>query len=107
MNIFSNMNRKQKREFNSLDNDKKAELIQSALVEKVSGVMAKETAKSMIRGMEFQLEELYTKYVMKMDDFIIDGDFESSNKINEELLSFLRMKHLEFIKKYDGFKEEE
>lgn len=96
MNIFKGMNRKQKREFDRLDNDKKAELLQAAIVDKVSGTMATEIAKSMIAGMELEREQLYQKYVTVIDTALDSDDWPYEI---EKLLSFLRMEHLKYQQK--------
>lgn len=97
MNVFKGMNRKQKREFDKLENDKKAELLQAAIVDKVSGTMATEIAKAMISGMELEREQLYQKYVVNIDDcsYGCDEWFEYADK----LLSYLRMEHLKYQQK--------
>lgn len=97
MNIFKNMNRKQKREYDKLDNDKKEELLQAAIVDKVSGTMATEIAKAMITGMELEREQLYQKYVTKIDDCSYGCD--EWLEYVDKLLSYLRVEHLKYEQK--------
>lgn len=116
-NIFKGMNRKQKREFDKLDSDKKSEILQAAIVDKVSGTMATEIAKAMISGMELEREQLYNNYVSKIQEIYDsrDGDIRYAKKSIDEigrLLSYLRVEHLKYIQKQkkniqDGEKNED
>lgn len=96
-NIFSRMSQKEKQDFNNLDSNKKSELIQTAFIEKISPVMANQIAKAMISGSNQEDERLYKKYVEKMDLFCSHGDENWMDLVNQ-LLSYLRMAHLEYEK---------
>lgn len=96
-NIFKGMNKKQKKEFDKLEVDKKAELLQTAIVGKVSNTMAQEVAKAMIDGMALEREQLYNKYVEPIDYAL---DQEDRNDKIEAFLSFLRIEHLKYQQKH-------
>lgn len=59
--------------------------------------MATEIAKSMIAGMELEREQLYQKYVTKIDDTPLNS-LEWGDEA-EKLLSFLRVEHLKYQQK--------
>lgn len=87
--------KKGKKEFQKLTPDAKAKVLQSALEQKVSGVMAQEISKAMIAGMALEREQIYNKYVENIDKFDPVQD-EWSDEVHK-LLSYLRTKHLEYI----------
>lgn len=105
------MNKKQKKEFNKLEIDKKAEFLHTAIIDNISGTMAKEIAKAMIAGMELEREQIYRKYVEPLDsqsDTISSDEWEIEV---EKLLSYIRMEHLKYQQKQikniqDGEKNE-
>lgn len=95
-NILGSFNSKKgKKEFEKMSTEKKAEVIQAAISEKVSGVMATEIAKAMIAGIKQQNKLLYNKFVMQIDG-CKSGDQEWIDKV-EDLLSYLRTEHLKNI----------
>lgn len=98
-NIFKSMNRKQKREFDKLDKDKKAELLKSAIIDKVSGTMSQEIAKSMISGMELEREQIYQKFVVPIDSLSETFQNDEWNTEIKKLLSYLRMEHIKYKQK--------
>lgn len=89
MSFFENMNRKEKRKFNKLSPDEQAPIIEAELIQKVSPIMADQIAKAMIQGVNLVWEELYTEFVMPIDE---EGADVSSKVI--ELLSAIRTQHL-------------
>lgn len=94
-NIFEGMNRKSRRGFNKLHDEQKQEVIRSAIMDKVSGVMAGEVAKSIITGMQLAHEQLYTKYVSAIDELQVNGE-DSSQEI-EKLLGHIRTEYLKIM----------
>lgn len=85
------MGRKSKKEFNKLSSEKKAEVLQAALIEKTSKVLAQEIPKAMINGMKLEREDVYRKYVQPIDECKPE---ERDIKI-EKLLSYFRIAHLQ------------
>lgn len=107
-NFFSGMKRKEQQEFDKLSIDKKAELLQAAIVDKVSGTMAQELANAMILGMELEREQIYQKYVTKIDD--VEKELDTENWCHEvdNFLSFLRMEHFKYQQnKIENMKDSE
>lgn len=91
MSFFEKMNRKQKRKFNKLSPEEQAPIIEAELVQKVSPIMAKEIANSMIAGADLVWEQLYSDYVS-----MIDATYEESElrlRI-EALLGKIRTQYL-------------
>lgn len=95
--LFKNPTKKTKKMFNSLPDEERTEIINGILNEKISKITATQIADSMIAGMEIALENLYSNFVLSIDDEITSTS--SWHEEIEKLLSHLRMKHLEYIKK--------
>lgn len=85
-------NRKQKRQFDKLPEDKKQEVIAALGVQKISKTLTKQIAKAMIAGAEQDRVFLYNKYVSIVDDPETPED--KKKKTIDELLSFLRLAYL-------------
>lgn len=103
-NMFSRITKKDIEEFSKLSNEKKAEVIQSAVQEKVSEVMNSEIAKAIITGAELERERIYKRYVSKVDE-CLESDATDNDELDsyiDDLLSYIRMEHLKFIKKHGG-----
>lgn len=93
-NSFSHMNRAQRRKFDSLPVEQKAEAIQAAVIENAKKPMADAVARAMIHGMAFAGEQIYQNYVTRIDSAEIAQD-EREREI-DNLLSFLRVAHLKY-----------
>lgn len=91
MLFFENMSRKQKRKFNKLSPEEQAPIIEAELIQKVSQIMAKEIANSMIRGMNLLWTQLFEDFVIPLDN--VENDDEWHKKISE-LLSLIRTQYL-------------
>lgn len=100
-NIFDSFKgKKGNKKFEKLTPDAKAKVLQTAIEQKVSGIMAEEISKAMITGMTLEREQIYNKYVEAIDKFdpVVDGFEKWAEEVNK-LLSYLRMKHLECVSK--------
>lgn len=91
MSFFKNMNRKEKRKFNKLSPDEQAPIIEAELIQKVSPVMAKEIANSMIVGRKLVWKELYDDFVVRADSA---ENAEEWERVVGELLSTIRLQYL-------------
>lgn len=89
------MNRKQRRKFDGLSVEQKAAAVQAAVVENAKKPMADAIARAMIQGMALAREELYQKYVTRIDGAEITQE-EREREI-DNLLSFLRVSHLKRV----------
>lgn len=98
-------NDKSKKEFASLPPESKAKIIEAAIIEKTSGVMAREIAKGIIRGTELEQEHIYNEFVSKIDSFKIDS-VEWIDAV-DKLLSYIRVKHLNYIANQSKIDEKE
>lgn len=94
-NIAKGWNRKQKREFNQMSPEKKGEVIQAAVVQKLAPVMGQEIAKAMITGMKLEREDVYQKFVKNIDDYYNANEMGERELEIEKLLSYFRMAHLD------------
>lgn len=93
-NIFENMSKKEKKEFEKLSNEEKAKVLEIAITQKVSSVMEKEIPKAIISGMKIALDQIYEKYIFQYDK---TEDKDHKEKIKEELFSYIRSEHLKHI----------
>lgn len=93
MGKFEHWNRQQKRKFEKLDNDTKAEMLTACIMEKIAPVYNKTIAQSMILGIKLERKEIYDKYVNKIDS----QEYGSKEWLNEveQLLSYFRVHYLE------------
>lgn len=91
-NPFSHMNRAQRRKFDGLPVEQKAEAIQAAVMENAKKPMADAISRAMIHGMALAGERIYQEYVTRIDSAEITQD-ERGKEI-DNLLSFLRVAHL-------------
>ena len=89
--------KKGQKEFNELTPDAKAKVIEAAIIEKTSGVMAQEIAKGIIKGTEIEQEHIYNEFVTKIDAHIIESA-EWHDEV-DKLLSYIRVKHVNYIAK--------
>lgn len=96
--------KKGKKEWKSLSDESKGQIINTAIQEKVGKVMAKEIAKSIIAGGELELEHIYNQFVVPIDELEVSS-FEWAGQV-EVLLSYIRMKHLSYISKKINDEEE-
>lgn len=94
MSIFKNMNRKERRAFDKLPADKKGEIIQAGIVSQVSPILQKRIAKAMIDGMRLEKEQIYKKYITKIEAEK-KGSKQWYNAV-EELFSYIRIGHVEW-----------
>lgn len=97
--------KKGQNEFNELTPDAKAKVIEAAIIEKTSGVMAQEIVKGIIKGIEIEQEHIYNDFVTKIDAQIIDT-LEWLDEV-DKLLSYLRVKHLNYVTKQTKVEKEE
>lgn len=91
MSIFDSLNRKEKRNFTKMPKSKQAELIQAALIEKISPVMSTEITKAMITGMDLLWSQLYVDFVEKID---AAHDSFKEKELIDALLSLIREKYI-------------
>lgn len=89
--------KKGKKEFEKLPAESKAKVIQAAIDEKLAPVMAKEIAKGVMTGMDLEREHIYNNYVSKIDEYEINS-LEWFKQV-DVLLSYLRVKHLNYLAK--------
>lgn len=94
MSLFEGMNRKQRREFDKMPTEQKAQVIEVSLMEKISPVMQREITRSMIAGMDLVWKSLYNDYVSKFDDTDDVGEY---NEIVGKLMSKIREQYLRII----------
>ncbi len=91
--------KKGKKKFEELPPESKSKVIEVAIIEKISPVMAKEVANSMIRGMELEREEIYKKFVENIDMLKVSSDSLAWETEVECLLSYIRKGHLDYMAK--------
>lgn len=89
------MNRKQRRKFDQFPVEQKAQMIQTAVLDKAKPVMANAISNAMINGINMAREELYQKYVTRIDS--PETTQEEREKEIDNLLSFLRVSHLKRV----------
>lgn len=94
MSLFESMNRKQRKEFDKLPTEQKAQVIEVSLMEKISSVMQKGITRSMIAGMDLVWKYLYNDYVSKFDD---TDDVAEYNEIVGKMMSKIREQYLRII----------
>lgn len=91
--IYSNLSKKDKKAFNKLSDEEKAEIIQATVVDKVSSILLKAVTNATIDSMLNTYEMLYQDFVKPLDESMSDHSYI------DKLLSELRMKHLEYVKR--------
>lgn len=96
-------NRQTRRKFNKLPNEEKQKAIEIAVTEGVNKALAKHIPLAFTRGVKYEDNALYEKYVERIDSARA-SDREAEI---EKLLSHLRTAHLTFIKDFPDKKEEE
>lgn len=96
MNPF--LNKAQKKKFNRLDKEGKKAATELAIQQTVSKALAKNTATSIIEGMDLQSHHLYKKFVSRIDNNLL-SEAEKTDCI-EHLLSAIRTGHLNYVKRY-------
>lgn len=97
--------KKGKKQWDNLPDESKIITISAAIQEKYGKVMAQEIAKGIITGGELECERIYNSYVIPIDALEI-GSIEWMGQI-DVLLSYLRIKHLNYVsKQIDKSKEE-
>lgn len=94
--IMDVLSKKQLRGFKDLNETTQVELLQTQLINKVSQVLGRNTTNSMIDGIRIAEENIYKRYVEPHDN---ETDIEKKSLIVEQLLSYLRLKHVEHIKR--------
>ena len=92
MSIFKKMNRKQRRQFDKLEQEEKNRIIAHEISEKIKETTQKQIALSFIRGTE--------KYVLSWDA----AKYDSKRKVAKELIEEIRM-HYEKAVERDKAKE--
>lgn len=91
--IYSNLSKKDKKAFNKLSNEEKAEIIQANVTDKVSGILLNAITNATIDSMLNTYEMLYQDFVKPYDESMSDHSYV------DQLLSELRIKHLEYVKR--------
>lgn len=91
------------KEFEKLPNESKAQVIQAAIIEKTSHVMAQEIAKGIIKGTEFEQEHIYNEFVSKIDAYKIES--QEWHDAVDKLLSYIRVKHVNYLSKKENEKK--
>ncbi len=89
--------RKGKKQWVNLPDDSKKQVINAAIQEKYGKVMAREIAKSIITGGEIELENIYNRFVVPIDQ-LETSSVEWAGQV-DVLLSYIRVKHLNYIAK--------
>lgn len=95
-NIFGHMSREQKRKFKKLSPDGKVEYAQASIASTVSDVMTQKISDGIITGIRFERNRIYQEYVVSIDESKTEK--EKMEHI-ERLLSFLRVNHLNYVKR--------
>lgn len=99
-NPFSHMNREQKRQFDALPVEQKAQVVQAAVLDEAKKTMANQISDAMIRGVRVAREEIYKEHVSAIDQ---EGISEELRQMRiENLLSFLRIEHLKHLQRSRG-----
>lgn len=99
-NPFSHMNRKQKRQFDALPVEQKAQAVQAAVLDEVEKAIANQISDAMIRGMRMAREDIYQQHVTRIDQEGISEEVRQAHI--EALLSFLRIEHLKHLQRSRG-----
>lgn len=88
MSIFKKMNRKQRRQFDKLNQEEKNQIIAHEISEKIKETTQKQIALSFIRGTEWVNKIYYEKYVLSWDAAKYDS---KRKKVAKELIEEIRM----------------
>ncbi len=106
--IFESMNRKDKRKFNSLPEDEKAEIFRTELQKTISGKMADEVTNSFYRGYLMAYSLLYENYIepmLKLDESEYEKVVKIWAALGKEIAEKNEKAHAEFAimdKKSEG-----
>lgn len=90
--FFSNLSSKDKKRFNKLSDEEKAKIIHANVVDKIGDIMLKAITDATIRGMDLAYEDLYQNFVTRFDNKDVEFNLM-------DMLSYLRLKHLEHEKR--------
>lgn len=90
-------NKNGKKSFNKKTNEEKLNQATIEISKKISSKMVPHLLDSMLRGMEVERNRIYKNHVAKIDN--AETELEKK-KLTEKMLSYLRMEHLSYIKKY-------
>lgn len=96
--------KKGEKAFASLSSEQKAEVIKASIMENIGKELSRQIATATVNGVLIGQNNMYEKYVKNIDDDSY-GE-EEKKKIIEKLLSEIREKHLEYIKKFGEVKSE-
>lgn len=96
--------KKGEKAFAALSTEKKAEVIKASIMQNIGKELSRQVATATVNGAVIGQNFLYERYV-KQIDAEADGSDEKS-KLIEKLLSEIREKHLEYVKKFGGMKSE-
>ena len=100
MSFFSKLNRKQRRQFDKLEQEEKNRIIAHEISEKIKETTQKQIALSFIRGTEWVNKMYYEKYVVSWDA----AKYDAKRKVAKELIEEIRM-HYEKAVERDKAKE--
>ncbi len=87
-------NKQTRRKFNKLQSDEKKKAIELAVTEGVNKALAKHIPLAFTRGVKYEDNALYDKYVRKID---MAPEGKEAEEV-ENLLSHLRLAHVAYLK---------
>lgn len=95
MSFFSKLNRKQRRQFDKLEQEEKNRIIAHEISEKIKETTQKQIGLSFIRGTEWVNKMYYEKYVVAWDA----AKYDAKRKVAKELIEEIRMHHEKAIER--------
>lgn len=93
MSFFRKLNRKQRRQFDKLEQEEKNQIIAHEISQKVSETIQKQIYIASVNGVIHGNELLYKKYVTAWDA----AKYEEKRKIAKQLIEEIRMHHQKYI----------
>lgn len=93
MNFFKNLNRKQRRQFDKLEQEEKNKIIAHDIAEKFKEVGERQIAVAFVKGVVHANEMLYEKYVTAWDA----AKYEEKRKVAKQLVEEIRMHHQKYL----------
>lgn len=103
MSFFRKLNRKQRRQFDKLEQEEKNQIIAREISEKIKETSQKQIAVSFIKGTIWANKILYDKYVTAWDA----ANYNDKRKVAKELIDEIRMRYENSIKKENETKNNE
>ena len=93
MSFFSKLNRKQRRQFDRLEQEEKNRIIAHEISEKIKETTQKQIGVAFVKGVAQANEILYNKYFTEWDA----AKYDEKRKVAKQLVEEIRMHHEKFV----------